>query len=165
MKRTLITCLLLAAFLSSAAKSWALRFAYVDVGEVFDQYEGTKKAKEELKKSAAKKRKELEPQQDELRRKIEDLQSKKSVLSTKKYEAEESKLKQDAQDLQNQIQAVQEDLAGDEKKMTKNILDEIRGIIKDMAEQDKYDFVFEKSTLLYGGDDVTYKVIKEMNKK
>jgi Skp family chaperone for outer membrane proteins len=165
MKKTALSIFFLLAFLGTASKSWALRFAYVDVGEVFDQYDGTKKAKEDLKKQATKKRKELEPQQDELRHKIEDLQAKKSVYSSKKYESEENKLKQDAQDLQNQIQTVQEDLANDEKKMTKTILDEIRGIIKDMAQSEKYDFIFEKSTLLYGGDDVTYKVVKQMNKK
>ena len=70
MNKTVTSILLLAAFLGLSARSWALRFATVDVAEVFDQYEGTKRAKEDLKKQAAKKRKELEPQQDVLRRKI-----------------------------------------------------------------------------------------------
>jgi Skp family chaperone for outer membrane proteins len=153
-------------FLAGASRpAMALRMAYVDITAVFDQYEGTKDAKEELKTMAGKKRKELEKKQEELKKQMDDLEAQKSVLAKSKYEVKEDKLKSEAGDLREQIQAVTDELQTKEKNMTKNILDEIRAIIKDVAEDQKYDYIFEKNTLLFGGDDVTYQVIKKMNSK
>jgi outer membrane protein len=147
------------------APAWALRLAYVDVAEVFDQYEGTVTAKAELKKEADKKRKELEVQQNDLSKQIDDLKAQKSVLPAAKYKDKEDKLKGQVQILQEQIQTVQEELAGKEKKKTKAILEEIRGIVRELAQEEKYDFILEKNALVFGGDDVTFKVLKRLNKK
>ena len=164
MKRIILTCLA-ALFLGLTAKAWALRLAYVDVAEVFDQYDGTKQAKESLKAEALKKKKELEVQQDDLQKQIEDLKAQKSVLSSAKYKEKEDKLKGEAQTLQDQVQTVQDDLGQKEKQKTKAILEEIRGIVKDLATEEKYDYIFEKNALIFGGEDVTYKVLKQLNSK
>jgi Skp family chaperone for outer membrane proteins len=165
LKTILFTACLGLLLVGASRPAKAMRLAYVDIAEIFDQYEGTKDAKEELKTLAGKKRKDLEKKQEDLKKQLDDLQAQKSVLAKSKYEAKEEKLKGEVRDLQEQIQAVTEELQAKEKKMTKNILDEIRAIIKDVANDQKYDYVFEKNTLLFGGDDVTYQIIKKMNKK
>ena len=164
MKRSLMI-LLSILFLCLGSKAFALRIAYIDMSEIFDQYDGTKEAKESLKAEALKRRKELEGQQEDIQKQIEDLKAQKSVLSSTKYKEKEDKLKGQVQVLQEQIQSVQEDLGQKEKKKTKAILDEIRGIVKELAEEEKYDYILEKNALVAGGDDVTYKVLKLLNKK
>lgn len=164
MKKLASILVALALVVGVSAPAWALRIAYVDVAELFDQYDGTRTAKEDLKKEALKKRKELEGQQEDMQKQIEDLKAQKAVLSSAKYKEKEDKLKGQVQALQEQVQSVQDDLAGKEKSKTKAILNEIRGIVKELAEEEKYDYIFEKNSLVFGGDDVTYKVLKKLNK-
>ena len=38
-------------------------------------------------------------------------------------------------------------------------------IVAKIAKDKKYDYVFEKTMLLFGGEDITYLVVKEMNEK
>jgi Skp family chaperone for outer membrane proteins len=35
--------------------------------------------------------------------------------------------------------------------------------VQKIAKEKSYDYVFEKSMLLFGGDDITYLVLKQMN--
>ncbi len=163
MKKTLIGALAVLFLAGFTAPAWAVRVAYVDVAEVFNQFQGTKDAKAKLKSEADQKRADLEKQQDELRKEMDDLQAQKGVLSKDKFLEKQQKLNQQVQKLQDKIQSVSQDLSDKEQQMTKVILDQIRSVIKDVAQDRKYDFVYDKNSLLYGGDDITYQVIQRLD--
>lgn len=94
---------------------------------------------------------------------MDDLQAQKGVLSKDKFLEKQQKLNQQVQKLQDKIQSVSQDLSDKEQQMTKVILDQIRSVIKDVAQDRKYDFVYDKNSLLYGGDDITYQVIQRLD--
>jgi Skp family chaperone for outer membrane proteins len=52
-----------------------------------------------------------------------------------------------------------------EKDLTANIVEEIRAIVQKIAKEKNYDYVLEKNMLLYGGEDITYLVLKKMNEQ
>lgn len=148
-----------------AGQAHALRIAYVDIAKVFDRYDGTAKAKEELKGKAEGEKAKLEKDQEKLRKKLDDLQAKKKALTEENYAKQEQVTMKEIQELQKRISTVQNDLIGQEKQLTGQILEEIREVVKKVADKEKYDYVLELNALLYGGTEITATVIRELNDK
>jgi Skp family chaperone for outer membrane proteins len=164
MKKLVLGALMM-AFMALGGKAMAMRVAYIDIKKVFDGYSGTQVAKDKLKAEAEGQKGKLEDQQDQLKKELDDLHAQKAALSEEKYNEREAEIQSQVKQLQAQIQQVQSDLADQEQKMTEEILDQIREVVRTVAERDKYDYVFEHETLLYGGDEITASVISELNAK
>jgi outer membrane protein len=154
-----------AALLGLTAQAQALRIAYVDVKKAFDAYQGTQVAKEKLKRQVDEQKEKLENDQNKLKKELSDLQSKKSVMTEAKYKEAEAKVAAKIRELQDRIQATTADLQQQEAKLTAQIVDLIKEATSKVAKKEKYDFVFESSNLLFGGDEITSSVIKELNSK
>jgi outer membrane protein len=163
--RKLTLAALAAILVLAAAPAHAMRVAYVDVKKAFDAYNGTESAKTKLKKQVEDEKAKLEKEQDGLKKELSDLQAKKSVLTSKKYEEEEAKIVDKIKALQGRIQVTQNDLMGQEQKLTAQIVDLIKEATAKVAKKEKYDFVFESSNILFGGDEITSTVIRELNGK
>lgn len=163
--KTAIQRTLLAAFIAASVPAFALRVAYIDIKKAFDGFEGTKAAKEKLKKQAEGEKAKIEKEQDKLSKQLEELQSQKQALAASKYSERKKAIETDVDALKSQVQVVQNELAGQEQKMTEDILEEIREVVAKVADREKYDYVFEKSTLMYGGIEITASVINELNSK
>lgn len=156
---------LLITLLAMATPALALRVAYIDIKKAFDGYDQTKVAKEKLRKAAEGEKSKIEKEQDKLSKKLEELQAQKKALAESKYKEREGAVRGEIDTLKAKVQSVQNDLAGQEQKMTEQILDEIRETVHKVADREKYDYVFEKSTLMYGGIEITASVISELNAK
>lgn len=162
MKKVIVFAMLLVFGLTLGA--YALQVAYVDREEVFSAYDGTKKAKEKLQKELELEQKELEKERDAILAARKDLDKKRSVLDKKKAEEMEMDIAKKTQALQQKTMEIQQKLLSREKEMYAQILKEIRAIVVKIAKEKGYDYVFEKETMLFGGDDLTPFVTKEMNK-
>jgi outer membrane protein len=156
---------LAAAFLGITASASAARIAYVDVKKVFDAYTGTQSAKDALKRKVDDEKAKLETEKDALDKEANDLQGKKSVLTESKFKEDMEALQVKGRALQDKFQAVTKELQDEEAKQTSEIVDLIKEAVSKVAKREKYDLVFEGSTLLYGGDEITASVIEEVNAK
>jgi outer membrane protein len=165
MKKLFVSAVIAGMLGLGASAHAGLRIAYVDIAKVFDRYQGTQDAKAKLKKEAEDQKAKLEKDQDKLKAKLDELQGKKKALTEEKYKEQEDKIMGEIRDLQGQIQVVQNDLQNQEKQMTSQILDEIREVVKKVADREKWDYVFEQNALLYGGTEITATVLKELNEK
>ena len=67
--------------------------------------------------------------------------------------------------VQEKIQTTTADLQAQESKLTAQIVDLIKEAASKVAKKEKYDIVIESSNVLFGGEDVTASVIKELNAK
>ncbi len=146
-----------------AFNAYALEVAYVDIEKVFNKYEGTKKAKESLQKEIKKEQKSIEKETEKLKEMQREIERKSSILSPKKLQKMELELQTKKEKLSAKALEIQRKLLSEEKEMMSDIMGEIRAIVKNIARDKNYDYVFSKETLFYGGDDITYDVIKEMN--
>ncbi|MEI7541879.1 MAG: OmpH family outer membrane protein [bacterium] len=145
------------------ASSFALTVGYVDIEKVFSQYKGTADAKNKLQKEVEKEQKNVEKDKDDILKAKAELDKKKSILDKSKVAEEEKALQEKAEKLQSKAMEIQQKLLSQEKELTANIVEEIRAIVQKIAKEKSYDYIFEKNTVLYGGEDVTYLVIKKMN--
>ncbi len=162
MKKVIVMAMLMVFAFSLGA--YALQIGYVDREKVFTAYSGTKKAKEALQKELDAEKKALEKEQETLINASNDLKKKRSVLDKKKADEMELDLQRKAQALQQKAMEIQQKLLTREKEMYSQILDEIRAIVVKISKEKGYDYVFERESMLFGGDDITAFVIKEMNK-
>jgi outer membrane protein len=165
MKKLLMFAVFLSLLGLKVPADAAMRVGYVDIAKVFDRYQGTQTAKEKLKKVAQEQKGKLEKDQDKLKKKLDDLQAKKKALTEEKYKQQEAAIMDEIRQLQGQIQVVQNDLQNQEKQLTSQILDEIREVVKKVADREKWDYVFEQNALLFGGTEITATVLKELNGK
>jgi outer membrane protein len=150
-------------FFAFTSHLYALSVGYVDIEKVFNQYEGTKKAKDKLQKEVQVEQASIEKEKDDIKKAIDDLDKKSSIMDKKELSKQKNELQDRAEKLQAKMMDIQQKLMSKEKEMTADLVDEIRAIIVKIAKDKKYDYVFEKSMLLFGGEDITYLVIKEIN--
>jgi Skp family chaperone for outer membrane proteins len=160
-----LTLALAFGLLGMAVPAHALRIAYVDVKKAFDAYQGTQTAKDKLKKQVETEKGKLEDEQTALKAELSALQAKKSVMTESKYKEQEAKVADKIRALQDKIQTTTQDLQQQEAKLTSQIVDLIKEATDKVAKKEKYDFVFEASNILFGGDEITSSVIKELNSK
>ncbi|HDQ25712.1 MAG TPA: OmpH family outer membrane protein [bacterium] len=165
MKKTVLfmSGILFFVFAASAAAS-GIKVGYVDIEKVFNQYEGTKKAKDRLKAELDREQAALEKEKAAIIKESEDLEKKSTVMDRSELMKKQGELKTKAERLQMKTLEIQQKLLTKEKEMTAGLVDELRAIVVKIAKNNKYDYVFERNMLLFGGDDITGLVTKEMNK-
>jgi Skp family chaperone for outer membrane proteins len=156
----LLTVVLLFVF---TAGSYALNVGFVDLEKVISQYSGAKNAKEKLQKEYDKEQKSLEKDRDDLVKQKADLDKKRNILDKDKIKEQEDELQSNLEKLQARAMEAQQKIAARDKELTANIVEEIKAIVKKIAEDKKYDYVFLKDAVLFGGDDITFLVLKKIN--
>ncbi len=158
------------------------RIAYVDIDRVFDQYKGTKEAKEKIEREIKMKRNEIA----KLEREIRDLEvvsrEKKRVepvpatgLTGKEVEIStisvipeplpEEVIRLDKEKLNNRVEEMKKELTGLEKEITHQVLGKIYDAIREIARTEGYAIVLDKKNILYSEmeNDLTEKVIQKLN--
>lgn len=153
----------LIVFHNAYAQEQKLKIAYVDLSRVFDEYKKTEKYDKELEEKGKTKTAEREKKVKD----IKDLQDKLSVLSKDEKEKTQGKIDEKLKDLQEFDGKMQTDLRIERDNMLKEILKEIEKAIREYAEANSLDLIFNDRILLYGNKtlDITDGIIKALNEK
>lgn len=141
------------------------KIAYVDVAKVFDEYKGTEKSKKDLERDFKLKQKEIQDERENIEKSRKEFDEQKLILSKDKAIEKESEIKSKIETLQKNVEDAKLELAKKEKKLTDEIVLEIYSVVKQIATKENYDYVFEKNSLLFGGENITEKVIKILNER
>jgi len=141
--------------------------AYVDLQEALLSSKDGKNIKSKLEKLAKKKKAAIEKAQADLLKEKEALEKQAEMMSEKvrreKAMAFQGKLAQ----LQESVAVSQRELAEEEARLSKPIMNKIRKEVESIAKERGYDLVLEKGTILYGSSDrdLTDELVKRLNKK
>lgn len=152
-------------FVAFAADLYAFNVAFVDAEKAVKQYDGTKKITDKLKDDLAKEEEVLSKERDSIKAAYAELEKKSSIMDKKELAKKVEELKKREEKYQMAYLEAQQKLVTKQKEVMSGLMDEITAIVARIAKEKKYDFVFEKQAMLFGGDDITYLVIKEMNGK
>jgi len=158
-----LLCCLLAASMVSFAQAKDMKVGTVDLKKIFQEYPGYEKAQAKFKGLAEKKQKELsEPEQDltDLQKEIE---TSGSVMSAKDKQKKTIKYKKMLEAYAQQKAQIQNDLANKEAEMTQGLLDEIKGVVAQVAKDMNVDLVLdsEKTVYVRDGVDLTDAMLKK----
>ncbi len=166
MKRKMITGFLFVLMLSGLslpAFAAEMKVAYVDVGEVFDNYQKTKDQDLVLKTAGEAKEKE----RTELTVKIRSMEDELALLAADARAAKQEQLIEKKRQLEDFDRSIRQQLAEQRDKVVREIFQEIDVIVQDLSAKGGYDMIFNKRVLLAQKKsfDVTAQVSAELAKK
>ncbi len=138
------------------------KFGYVDLGQVFDDYQKTK----EYDKILEKKQKAYEKEREKKLEEVKKLQEKLSLLSEEERQTRNSELQDKITKLQEFDRSSTQDLRKQRNEKVQEIFKDIRKAIDEYASKHNLTFVFDKRALVYENKnlDITKHVLKILNK-
>ena len=141
----------------------AEKIAYVDLGLVFDGYGKTKDFDVKLESSQKTEQEKIDKKVEE----IKELQDKIPLLSEEEKQDKQLEIDSLAKDLQEFQRSAEMDLRQQRDERLKEILQDIQDVIEEVAKEDKYTFILNERTLLYGDEslDISNEVLKRLNDK
>ena len=151
--------------LFSTTATWAAgspKIGVVDAVGVLQQSQWGKAATDELKKQAEKMDADLDQRQKAFAGAKDEFDKKKDVLDAKS----KTKKEQDLRDMQQEGQKFLMDSKGKLNDLQAALAKKVHDVVEKIAKEEKYDFVFEKTGLVYATDkdDMTKQVAKELDK-
>ena len=150
--------LLLIASVLLATSAFADKVGVVDSQRAFFQFSETKKAQQALEGQAKKVENEARQKEVALQKEFVSLQAKGDKLT----DAEKKAFEKKSQDFQAFLNASQDKLNKEQMTKLKRIEDIYEKAVKKVAAEGKSDYVFEADALKVGGEDITDKVLKQM---
>lgn len=140
-----------------------LKVAYVDVGEVFDNYQKTKDQDLVLKTAGEAKEKE----RNDMMAKIRSMEDELALLAADARAAKQEQLIEKKRQLEDFDRNVRQQLAEQRDKVVREIFQEIDVIVQDFSVKGGYDMIFNKRVLLAQKKnfDITAQVSAELAKK
>jgi Skp family chaperone for outer membrane proteins len=153
---------LCAAFFRGAE---AAKLAFVDMAKVVKEYDKTKDAQARLEKEFDDPKGELKTMNEALEKQAQDLQAKKGLVTDAQFTVLKTKFEAQQNAFQEKYKAVQESLSKKQRDVMESLIEDIKQTIAEVAKAEKYEAVFDKEILLFGGEEITYKVLDLLNRK
>jgi Skp family chaperone for outer membrane proteins len=149
--------------LSLPAFAAEMKVAYVDVGEVFDNYQKTKDQDLVLKTAGEAKEKE----RNDMMAKIRSMEDEIALLAADARAAKQEQLIEKKRQLEDFDRSVRQQLAEQRDKVVREIFQEIDVVVQDISAKGGYDMIFNKRVLLAQKKsfDITAQVTAELAKK
>ncbi|MDO4690830.1 MAG: OmpH family outer membrane protein [Fusobacterium sp.] len=141
-----------------ATSAFAEKIGVLNSQAVVANFSETKKAQQSLETQAKKFENEARQKEVNLEKEQVALQAKGDKLTEAEKKAFEKKVK----DFQTFLQGAQEKLAKEEFDKMKKINDTLVKAVNKIAKEGKYDYILEGGAVIYGGEDVSDKVLKAM---
>jgi len=171
-----LTYLLFTLFLSISMFAFAQRGArvgYIDMNVILESVEEYGKASQLLDKNIEKWKKEIELKKIQLKQYEDQLNTERILLTPELIKDRELEIKDFATDivnLQEKRFGPQGDLIVQRSKLIQPVQDQVLTVVKQIAEEKKYDFIFDRSssvTMLYSAKiyDISDLVIKRINRQ
>lgn len=164
-----VLLLILPSASMAEAKKFPGRLAVVDMQKVLTDSEFGKSAKKQLEKSLNPEKEKLEGYRNEIMQLKVDLQKKAALLSEEALEKKAAAIQEKERNAVRAVQDFKERMTVENRSLVQKAIEEVDVIIKELAEEQGYDFVLEKNQpgFLYSSNqiDITETVIKLLNKK
>lgn len=146
-----------------------VKIAYVDVEEILKEYEGSKKAEEEMKAQSEKIATELDQLAFNFQQKVQEYQQNTNALSANAKKQKEQELMQEQQQIQQRQQMAQQLIQTEGQKRIDIINEDIESFLTDYAKQNGLTYILGTSkqtkSVMYGDKDldITEEVIDALN--
>ncbi len=168
--RQVLTITAVLALLGSAGRARAqdpVKIGYVDIQRAINETSEGQSAKKRLKSLFDNRQKELDEKQTELKKMKEDLDKQRTILKQDVIAQREKDLQEKFVQLQATYVRLQKELSEKEAEMMKGIVAKMQGVISQIALQEAFTIVLEKSesSILWAKPslDLTNEVIRRYN--
>lgn len=143
-----------------------MKIATVDLNKIIQEAEAAKEAKEKLMTEYQKKQEKLKKMQEEILRLQDDMIQKSKFMAQQEIEKKRAEIESKQAEFLNALREAEMEIQQLDSRLTREVLEDVKKIISQIAEKENLDLVLEKSQVFFlrDADDITYKVIDEYNK-
>ena len=166
MKKVLHFCaMLLPVLLSAQAGAQSLKIGYVNVTRIESESAMAKQAAETLKNEFAPRERQLQEMQKQGNDLQSDLEKNSANMPAAERQAKEKRFAAMAQQYQQAQRALFEEVEARKRESFAIFIGEVNGIIKNIAEADKFDLIIQQAVYSSSQIDITEQVLKEIAKR
>jgi outer membrane protein len=158
-----ITLGLVTATLLSTAHAQEFRVGFVNTDRIFREANAAKSAQAKLEVEFSKREKELTDTGNTLKTASERFEREAPTLAESQRNTRQKQLVEQDRDFQRKRREFQEDLNARKNEELQAVLERANRIVKQVAEQEKYDVVLQEAVYINPKHDITDKVLKALN--
>ncbi len=153
----------LGIFCSTLAMAQEFKMGFVNTERIFREAASAKQAQAKLEQEFSKREKELLDAGNALKAASDKLEREAPTLSESQRVARQKQLVEQDRDFQRKRREFQEDLNARKNEEQQLVVERANRAVKQVAESEKYDVVFQEAVYIHPKHDITDKVIKALN--
>jgi outer membrane protein len=163
LSRSVVVALLGGLALSMPALAEDLRIGFVNTDRVFREAQTAKAAQSKLEAEFSRREKELNDLGNSLKAASDKYEREAPTLSESQRQQRQKQLVDQDREFQRKRREFTEDLNARKNEELQQVLDRANRIVRQVAEQEKYDLIVQEAVYINPKYDITDKVIKALN--
>jgi outer membrane protein len=163
LSRHCLVLLLGALALGSQAQAEDFRVGFVNTDRIFREANSAKAAQAKLEQEFSRREKELNDMGTALKAASDKFEREAPTLAESQRGARQKALIDQDREFQRKRREFQEDLNARKNEELQTVLDRANRVVKQVAEQEKYDLILQEAVYINPKHDITDKVIKALN--
>ena len=152
-----------AAALSSVAQAQEFKLGFVNTERIFREAATAKEAKAKLEQEFSRREKELVDAGNALKLASEKFEREAPTLAESQRNTRQKQLLEQDREFQRKRREFQEDLNARKNEEQQIVVERANRAVKQVAEAEKYDVIFQEAVYINPKHDITEKVIKALN--
>jgi outer membrane protein len=163
LSRHCLALVLGALALAVQAQAEDFRVGFVNTDRIFREANTAKQAQAKLEQEFARREKELSDMGNALKSASEKFEREAATLAESQRGQRQKSLIDQDREFQRKRREFQEDLNARKNEELQQVLDRANRVVKQVAEQEKYDLILQEAVYINPKHDITDKVIKALN--
>ena len=164
LSRCLSAAVLFGALAATApAQADDFKVGFVNTDRVFREANTAKAAQAKLEQEFSRREKELIDQGNALKAATEKFEREAPTMSESQRQTRQRQLVDQDRDFQRKRREFQEDLSARKNEELAQVLERANKVVKQVAEQEKYDVILQEAVYINPKHDITDKVLKALN--
>jgi outer membrane protein len=163
LSRHCLAFLLGALALGAQAQAEDFRVGFVNTDRIFREANSAKQAQAKLEQEFSRREKELNDLGASLKGASEKFEREAATLSESQRVQRQKALVDQDREFQRKRREFQEDLNARKNEELQQVLDRANRVVKQVAEQEKYDLILQEAVYINPKHDITDKVIRALN--
>lgn len=156
-------CLVAASLLSFNVQAQEIKLGFVNTERIFREAATAKQAQAKLEQEFSRREKELVDIGNNLKQASERFEREAPTLSESQRTARQKQLIDQDREFQRKRREFQEDLNARKNEEQQIVVERANRAVKQVAESEKYDVIFQEAVYIHPKHDITDKVIRALN--
>ena len=153
----------LAAFAAAPMAQTASRIGFINTDRMLREAQSAKTAQTRLEQEFSRREREINSAAESLRAESERFEREAPTMGDSQRQTQQRRLLERDRDLQRRRREFQEDLNARKQEELQQILDRANRIVKQVAEEGKYDVILQEAVYINPALDITDQVIRALN--
>ncbi|HZY18195.1 MAG TPA: OmpH family outer membrane protein [Ramlibacter sp.] len=163
LSRPSLWALVSALALAAPAFAQEFRVGFVNTDRIFREANSARAAQSKLEQEFSRREKELNDMGTSLKGMSEKFEREAPTLSESQRQQRQKQLIDQDREFQRKRREFQEDLNARKNEELQQVLERANRVVKQVAEQEKYDLILQEAVYINPKHDITEKVIKALN--